>query len=95
MSKNYHAGLELCVIPISHGGRSGIDNHLETKNTLHKFSVEAAMSSSRVTHLFKAVHSDESLLLAAKEATFVYHDAIFDSLLEFLIATSELVSKFF
>jgi len=53
------------------------------------------MSSSRVTHLFKAVHSDESLLLAAKEATFVYHDAIFDSLLEFLIATSELVSKFF
>ena len=28
------------------------------------------MSSSRVTHFFKAAHSDESLLLAAKEATF-------------------------
>jgi len=35
------------------------------------------MSSSHVTHFLKAGHSDEDLLLAAKEATFVYHDAIY------------------
>jgi len=34
------------------------------------------MSSSRVTHFFKTAHSDESLLLAAKESTAVYHTAI-------------------
>jgi len=43
----------------------------------NKSSVEAAKSSSRVTRLFKAGHSDEPLLLAAKEATFVYYDAIY------------------
>jgi len=35
------------------------------------------MSSSRVKHFFKAAHSDESLLLRAKEATFAYHTAIY------------------
>jgi len=35
------------------------------------------MSSSRVTHFFKAAHSDESVLLAAKLATFVYRAAIY------------------
>jgi len=35
------------------------------------------MSSSRVTHFFKAAHSDESLPLATKEATFAYHTAIY------------------
>jgi len=35
------------------------------------------MSSSRMTHFFKAAHSDESLLLAGKEATFVHHAAIY------------------
>jgi len=34
------------------------------------------MSSSRVTHFFKNARYDESLLLAAKEATFAYHAAI-------------------
>jgi len=75
LSKNYWAELELSVFSISHGGRSDIDNHLETKK--QKSSVEAALSSSRLTHFFKAAHSDESLLLAAKEATFVYHAAIY------------------
>jgi len=35
------------------------------------------MSWSRVTHFFKAAHSDEDLLLAAKEATFVCHDVVY------------------
>jgi len=35
------------------------------------------MSLSCVTHFLKAAHFDEDLLLAAKEATFVYHDAIY------------------
>jgi len=35
------------------------------------------MSSSRVKHFFKAAHSDESPLLAAKEATFAYHAPIY------------------
>jgi len=35
------------------------------------------MSSSRVKHFFKAAHSDESPLSAAKEATFAYHAAIY------------------
>jgi len=35
------------------------------------------MSSSHVKRSFKAAHSDESLLLAAKEATFAYHAAIY------------------
>jgi len=34
------------------------------------------MSLSCVTHFFKAPRSDESLLLAAKEATFAYHTGI-------------------
>jgi len=42
----------------------------------HKSSVEATMSSFRVTHLFKTAHSDESPLLAEKEATFAYHATI-------------------
>jgi len=48
----------LSVFSFSHGGRSDIDNHLETKK--HKSSVEAAMSSFRMTHFFKTAHSDES-----------------------------------
>jgi len=48
LSKNYCAELKLPVSLISHGGRSDIDNHLETKK--HKSSVEAEMSSSPVTH---------------------------------------------
>jgi len=75
LSKNYLAELELSVFSISHGGRSDIDKHLETKKL--KSSVEAVMSSSRVTHFFKAARSDELLLLAAKKATFVYHAAIY------------------
>jgi len=35
------------------------------------------MSSSRAIHFFKADHSDESLLLAVENATFVYHVAIY------------------
>jgi len=75
LSENYCVELKLSVSSISHGGRSDIDNHLGTKK--HKSSVEAPMSSFRVTHFFKAAHSDESLLLAAKEATFMYYAAIY------------------
>jgi len=35
------------------------------------------MSSSRVTHFFKAAHFDESVLLAAKETSFAYNAAIY------------------
>ena len=52
------------------------------------------MSSSHVTHFFKAAHSDESPLSAAKEATFAYRAAIY-GMSKVLIATSKLVSKFF
>ena len=55
------------IFSISHGGHSDIKGHLETKK--HKSSLEAVMSSSRVTNFFKAASSDESLLLAAKKAT--------------------------
>jgi len=72
--KNYCGELELSVFSIGHGGRSDIDNHLEAKKD--KFSVETAMSSSRVTHFFKAAHFNESLLLAAKEAISAYNAAI-------------------
>jgi len=65
MSKNYNAELELSVISINHGGRADIDNHNEIKNC--KSSVEAAMSSSRMTHFFKAGHSDEDLLFLRKK----------------------------
>ena len=41
-----------------------------------KTTWEAVMSSSRVTNFFKAAYFDDSLLLAAKEATFAYHMAI-------------------
>jgi len=39
LSKNCCAELELPVFSISNGGRSDVDNHLETKK--HKSSVEA------------------------------------------------------
>jgi len=45
---------------------------LETKKYL---PIEAAMSSPRVTHFFKAAVSDVSLLLAAKEAASAHHAA--------------------
>jgi len=46
------------------------------------------MSSSRVTHFFKTAHSDEDLLLAAKEAIWCITILFTNSLLEVLIATS-------
>ena len=57
------------VFSDSHGGRSDINNHLQTKK--HKISVE--VSSSRLTKLFVVSKSDEPLSLAAKEATLAYH----------------------
>ena len=47
------------------------------KRKKHISTVEAAMSSSRAIHFFKADHSDESLLLAVENATFVYPVAIY------------------
>jgi len=75
LSKNYCAELQLSVFSISYGGRSDIDYHLETKK--QNSSVEAAMSSTLVTHFFKAADSDEPLLFAAKDATCVYHAATY------------------
>ena len=81
------------VFLISHGRRSDIKDHLETKK--HKSSLEAIMSSSRVTNFFKAVSSDESLLLTAKEATFAYHTDIYEQSFKSSDCTSKLVSKLF
>ena len=53
------------------------------------------MSSSRVTNFFKAASSDESLLLAAKAATFAYHTAIYGQFFKSSDCASELVSKLF
>jgi len=57
--KDNCAELERSVLLISHGGRSDIDNHLETKK--HKSSVEAVLPSSRVTHIFKAAQSNAAM----------------------------------
>ena len=53
------------------------------------------MLSSRVTNFFKAASSDESQLLAAKEATFAYHTAIHGQSFKSSDCTSKLVSKLF
>jgi len=67
---------------------------LETKK--HKSSAEAEMSSSRLTHFFKAAHSDEFLLLAAKEAIILRIMLLFtDSRLKVLIAASKLILIFY
>ena len=81
------------IFSISHGGRSDIKDHLETKK--HKSSLEAVMSSSRVINFFKAAFSDESLLLSAKEVTFAYHTAIHGQSFKSSDCTSKLVSKLF
>ena len=81
------------VFLISHGGCSDIKDHLETKK--HKSSLEAVMSSSRVTNFFKVAFSDESLLLAAKEATFAYHTAVHRQSFKSSDCISRLVSKLF
>ena len=52
------------------------------------------MSSSCVTNLFKAA-SDESLLLAAKKATFAYHTGIHGQSFKSSDCTSKLFSKLF
>ena len=80
------------VFLISHGGCSDIKDHLETKK--HKSSLEAVMLSFRVTNFFKAA-SYESLLLAAKEATFAYHTAVLGQSFKSSDCTSRLVSKLF
>ena len=89
MSENYCVSIELSVFSINHGERSDIDNLFG--NQKHK-SVVAAMSSSRVTHFFKA--SDKSLILAAKEATSVHHAAIHGQSFESSDCTSKLVLKY-
>ena len=81
------------VFLISHNGRSDIKDHLDTKK--HKSSLEAVMSSSGVTNFFKAASSDESLLLAEKEATFAYHTAVLGQSFKSSDCTSKLVSKLF
>jgi len=81
------------VFSIRHGGRSDIKDHLETKK--HKSSLEAVTSSDRVTNFFKAASSEESLLLAAKEATFAYHTAVHGQSFKSSDCTSKLVSKLF
>ena len=66
-----------------------------TETKKHKFSFEAVMSSSRVTNFFKAASSDESVLLAAKEATFAYHTAVHGQSFKSSDCTSKLLSKLF
>ena len=90
MSENYCVSLELSVFSINHGGRSDIDNQFG--NQKHKSSVVAAMSSSRVTHLFRA--SDKPLILAAKEAASAYHAAIHGQSFASSDCTSKLVLKY-
>ena len=75
----------MAVFSISHSGRSDIDKHSLTQK--HKSSIEAAASSS--------ANSDQSLKLAAKEATFAYHTAIHGQSFKDSDCTSKLVSKFF
>ena len=90
-----HCNQCVAVFSISHGGRLDINKHLQTQK--HKSSIEAAASSSRVTNFFKPVNSDsdESLKLAAKEATFAYHTAIHGQSFKISDCTSKLISKFF
>ena len=82
----------MAVFSINHGGRSDIDKHSQAQK--HKSSVEAAALSSRVTNFFKSANSDQSLKLAAKEATFAYHTAIHGQSFKSSDCTSKLVSKF-
>ena len=51
------------------------------------------MSSSRETNFFKAASSDNSLLLASKEATFAYHTAIYGQFFKSSDCISKLLSK--
>ena len=81
------------VFSINHGGRSDIDNDWEPQK--HKFSVETAIFSTRVTHFFKTAYSDEPLLLAAKEASFAYHAALHGESFKSSDCTSNPVSNFF
>ena len=53
------------------------------------------MSSSRVRNFFEVTSSDKSLILAAKEATFLYHTAIHGQSFKSSDCTSKLVSKSF
>ena len=68
-----------------------LTNTCKPKNT----SPLLRQSSSRVTNFFKAADSDQSLKLAAKEATFVYHTAIHGQSFKSSAGTSKLISKFF
>ena len=83
----------MAVFALSHGGRSDMNKHSQTQK--HKSSIEAAASSLRVTNFFKPAISDQSLKLAAKEATFAYHIAIHGQSFKSSDCTSKLVSKFF
>jgi len=65
----------MAVFSISHDERSDIDKHSQTQK--HKSSIEAAASSSRVTNFFKPANSDQSLKLAAKEASYVCISLLF------------------
>ena len=88
-----HCNQCMAVFSISHDGRSDINKHLQTQK--HKSSIEAAASSSRVTNFFKLANSDQSLKLAAKEATLAYHTTIHGQTLKSSDCASKLISKFF
>ena len=95
VNNKVHCNQCMAVFSISHGGRSDINKYLQTQK--HKSSIEAAASSSRVKNFFKPANSDsdESLKLAAKEATFAYHTAIHGQSFKISDCTSKLISKFF
>ena len=72
-----------------------VDAQILKTTKKHKSFLEAVTSSARMTNFFKAASSDESLLLAAKKATFAYHTAVHGQFFKSSDCTSKLVSKLF
>ena len=79
---------------ISHGGRSDIKDH--TKSVKHKANLQVVAKNVRLDNfLKKTLLDDGDMLIAAKEATFAYHSAVYNISFKTAECSSKLIAKLF
>lgn len=82
------------MFSITHGGRSGIKEHVDKRK--HKDALSAANLSKKLTIFFtKTLPGLPELKLAAEEGTFAYHTVSHNQSFRSMDCTSSLVRKLF
>jgi hypothetical protein len=77
---------------VSHGGRSDINDHLKMQK--HKLATRSSVQFGKVSNYFSGlVRTENDFLLAACEATFVYHTIIHNHSFRSMSCISELIRQ--